>query len=129
MNARYVVDSWAWYEYFEGSAAGFRIRPYVEEGSASLYTSAISVAELVSKFLRSRREPQPLVSAITSLSAIVAADLAIASSAGRIHSDLRKIYADAGLADAFVVATARRVGAKVLTGDPHFSKIKDVILI
>ena len=115
MNARYVLDSWAWYEYFEGSAAGFRIRPYVEEGSASLYTSAISVAELVS--------------AITSLSAIVAADLAIASSAGRIHSDLRKIYADAGLADAFVVATARRVGAKVLTGDPHFSKIKDVILI
>jgi predicted nucleic acid-binding protein len=36
---------------------------------------------------------------------------------------------DFGLADAYVLVTARRVGGKVLTGDPHFNGLPVAVKI
>jgi predicted nucleic acid-binding protein len=36
---------------------------------------------------------------------------------------------DFGLADAFVLATARKLKAKVLTGDMHFEGVKEAVLL
>ena len=42
---------------------------------------------------------------------------------------MRKTLKDFGLADAYVLAAARRLNAKVLTGDLHFKNIKDAVMI
>ncbi len=44
-------------------------------------------------------------------------------------SEVRRTIYDFGLADAYVLATARRLGAKVLTGDPHFTNIPEATMI
>jgi predicted nucleic acid-binding protein len=36
---------------------------------------------------------------------------------------------DFGLADAYVLATARKLKSKILTGDPHFKGMKEAVLI
>jgi len=42
---------------------------------------------------------------------------------------MRKTAKDFGLADAYVLATARRLKSKILTGDPHFKSLKEAIMI
>jgi predicted nucleic acid-binding protein len=42
---------------------------------------------------------------------------------------MRKIERDFGLADAYVLVTARRLRSKVLTGDPHFRGVKEAVPI
>jgi predicted nucleic acid-binding protein len=42
---------------------------------------------------------------------------------------MRKTLKDFGLADAYVLATARRLNAIILTGDLQFKNIKDAVMI
>lgn len=48
---------------------------------------------------------------------------------GLLHCEMRKTAKDFGLADAYVLATATRLESKILTGDPHFKPLKEVIMI
>lgn len=49
--------------------------------------------------------------------------------AGLLHALIRKKIKDFGLIDAFVLLTARKIKARVLTGDNYFKGFKEVILI
>jgi predicted nucleic acid-binding protein len=42
---------------------------------------------------------------------------------------MRKTEKDFGLADAYVLATARQLKSKVLTGDPHFKNLKEAVML
>ncbi len=44
MSYRFVIDSYAWIEYFRGSGSGTKAKDYIESKKGA--TSAISVAEL-----------------------------------------------------------------------------------
>jgi len=46
---RFVIDSFAWFEYFSGSEAGKRAVSHIEEGR--VLTPTIVVAELSEKYL------------------------------------------------------------------------------
>lgn len=59
----------------------------------------------------------------------MAFDEELSIQAGLLHFEMRKTLKDFGLADAFVLATARKLKSKVLTGDPHFESVKEAILI
>ena len=52
--------------------------------------------------------------------AVIPIDDEIAVEAAKIHADAKETMGDFGLADAFVLASARYKHVKVLTGDPHF---------
>jgi len=58
-------------------------------------------------------------------SRIVPIDINIARLAGNVRSRMK----EGGIADALIIATAIINQAKVLTGDPHFKTLPDVILI
>lgn len=124
-----VVDSWAWIEYLGGSPKGETVRDIVENKKIAAYTSSVSLAEVVSKFLRQHRDPEEAVKGIAALSHILPADAESAVAAGKIHADVHARARDFGLADAFVLAAARKLGAHVLTGDPHFKQFPETILI
>lgn len=42
---------------------------------------------------------------------------------------MRKTMRDFGLADAYILAAARKLDAKVLTGDKHFEGVKEAVFI
>ena len=57
--------------------------------------------------------------------AVIPIDDEIAIEAAKIHADAKETMGDFGLADAFVLASARYKHVKVLTGDPHFTDFSE----
>lgn len=128
MSEQIVVDAYAWIEYLDGSRRGEKLRDLLES-SAELYTSAVTLAEVVSKAVRTGRDQKTAYRVIRGNSILVEADELLSYETGVLHAEIRSTIKDFGLSDAYVLSTARKLNAKVLTGDPHFKEIKDVILI
>ena len=126
---RYVIDAWAWVEYLVGSEHGAELNKILEDNDNEVYTCAITVAEVISKVSRENRDVKEAYDMLTSNSRVVNIDQELSLKTGILHSELRKTLKDFGLADAYVLATARKLNAKVLTGDKHFQNIKDAVML
>lgn len=122
----YAVDTFAWLEYFEGTALGEKVRRRIEDPENRLLTPAPMLAEVRSKFLRGGKDPEAASTAVESLSQIVPLDAELARDAGDERARQRRKSKDFGLLDAFLLVTARRAKATILTGDPHFRDLPDV---
>lgn len=120
-----VVDSWAWIELFNGSASGRKVDAVISR-SSEVWTSVVSLAEIVSKYRRKRMDDSLPMETLSSLSKIGIPSRNDAIAAGRIHAEVRMESPNFGLADSFVLQLARGLGAKVLTGDPDFRGLKEV---
>ncbi len=127
--SNYVIDAWAWVEYLIGSEHGAKLNKIFDENNNEVYTCAITLGEIISKVAREKRDIEAASSIVCSNSQIVNVDKELSLQAGLLHCEMRKTLKDFGLADAYVLATARRLNAKVLTGDLHFKNIKDAVMI
>src|SRR2546428_1134556 len=114
---RYVVDAYAWIEYLDGSPRGARVRDLLEDPANTIHTSAVTLAELVSKSLRTRRDPKTAIAAVESNSTLHTISPALATLAGGPHADENKRKKNFGPADALVLAKTRNRSRKVLTRD------------
>jgi len=134
MSYKYVVDAYAWIEYFRASRAGEVARQYIEsEGSA---TPTIVISEISRKLLsqidlgnetqegRSKR-----LEFIRASTTIVNLDFEIAVKAGEIDLAMRKKRRGWGLADSIILCTARVTKGKVVTGDEHFKGLEETVFI
>ncbi len=134
MSYKYVVDAYAWIEYFRASSAGEVARQYIEsEWSA---TPTIVVSEISRKLLsqidlgnetqegRSKR-----LEFIRASTTIVNLDFEIAVKAGEIDLAMRKKRRGWGLADSIILCTARVTKGKVVTGDEHFKGLEETVFI
>jgi predicted nucleic acid-binding protein len=121
---RLVVDSWAWVEYLRGSETGRRVDARLVS-TEDLWTSVVSLTEVVSKYRRERIAEQAAIEAIGSLSRLGVPNRDDAIEAGRIHAEVKSKSPNFGLADSFVLQLARKVGAKVLTGDSDFKGLRE----
>jgi len=128
MSYKYVVDSYAWIEYFRGSKAGEKARRIIEGGEAA--TATISLAELREKYAR---EGWPYFDDdllfISSSTILVSLTKDIAVRTGEMNVAMKAKVKGWGIADSVILATAQAANAKVLTGDEHFSGIEQAILI
>ena len=122
---RYVVDSYAWIEYLEGSASGARVEQMLGQAE-DRWTPTPVLAEVTSKVVRSGKDPAIAWQALRAWSTILPLDAETARSAGGLHAAYRSKIRDFDLTDAVVLAVSRKRAAKVLTGDPHFSGMKGV---
>ena len=129
MNERYIIDAYAWIEYLIGSKAGEKVKSVLEEENSEIYTCAVTVAEAVNKTAREGRDFETAYDILLSNSQVVNVDEEVSKEAGLLHSEMRKTKKDFGLADAYVLAIARRINSKVLTGDFHFRGVKEAVLI
>lgn len=124
-----VFDTYAWVEYLKGSETGIKVQEILESQENEIFSSIITVAEVCSKFKRENIDEDPAYSSIIHLSKIHFINPEFAKETGVLHAEIRKKIKDFGLADAFVLLTARKLNAKILTGDPHFKGFKETILI
>ena len=129
MIEKYVIDAYAWVEYLIGSKSGEKVKDAVETENNEIFTCAVTVAEVVSKTAREGRDYEVAYDILLSNSQVVNADETVSKDAGVLHSEMRKTQKDFGLADAFVLAVARRTKSKILTGDVHFKGVKGAVLI
>ncbi|QQG39324.1 MAG: PIN domain-containing protein [Candidatus Aenigmatarchaeota archaeon] len=129
MTSKLVVDTHAWIEYFLGSEAGGKVAGLVENGGHEISTSVMTIAEITSTLKRRNLDADRALRTVLSLSGVFQIDTEFAAEAGVLHADVRKDVKDIGLADIFVLLTARKLGAKVVTGDPHFKGFKEAMMI
>lgn len=128
MNYEFVVDAYAWIEYFRGTTSGAKARRYIEGDSSA--TSAITLAELREKYLKEKWDFfQEDLSFITTRTSVIPVDRSIALLAGEINYAQKETIRDWGMADSIILATARSASAKVVTGDPHFEGLPEAVLI
>jgi len=121
-----LIDSWSWVEFFAGSKTGESVKSYVMDENQEIIISSINLAEIYrialdrfdEKMAEKRRR------AMITRCYLISVDEEIAIMGARFRHER-----DWGLGDALIYATAIREGAKVLTGDPHFKGLDDVIFL
>lgn len=59
MNYKYVLDSYAWSEFFDGFKEGLIVKDLLDQGNVA--TSVVALAELSDKCAREQRDVQLLV--------------------------------------------------------------------
>jgi predicted nucleic acid-binding protein len=134
VNSKYIIDSYAWIEYFRASKYGEVAKEYIE--SADSVTPSIVVAEVSRKLQKEielgNETPDGRLKRlefIHATSQVVDLYFELALDAGKIDCEMKKKVRDWGLADSIVLCTARSLKGKVVTCDEHFRDLKDVIFI
>lgn len=126
---KYILDSYAWIEYFIASEKGMEVKEIIERQSNEIYTSVITVAEVCGKAKKENADHEGAYKKMLALSKIEGISPELARDAGLARHEIRKKVENFGLADAIVLLTARSLGAKVLTGDYHFKGFKEAVMI
>jgi predicted nucleic acid-binding protein len=134
MNSKYIIDAYAWIEYFRASKCGEAAKQYIE--GADSVTPSIVIAEVSRKLqkeielgnetLEGRLKRLEFMNAT---SQVVELDFDLAVVAGKTDCDMKKKAKGWGLADSIVLCTARNLKGKVVTGDEHFRDLKEVVFI
>ncbi|MBS0445579.1 MAG: type II toxin-antitoxin system VapC family toxin [Proteobacteria bacterium] len=121
MAASRVVDTSAWIEWLTGSALGKKLGKQFPDKAQCIVPTIVQL-ELSKWLVRELGEDQAdQVIAYTQKCVVVPLDTTMALLAADLHRE-RKL----ATADAIVYATARHVGAELLTCDAHFENLPDV---
>lgn len=120
-----MIDSWAWIEYWKGGKLAGEAASHID-GDEESVVSAINLAEVHLAIARSYDEAtaDEKVATMEKRCHVVPVDSDVAIEAAKI-----KKKENLGLADALILATARQVGGRVVTGDPDLKRFKDVVFI
>jgi predicted nucleic acid-binding protein len=128
MNSQaYVLDTFAWVEYFRGSSLAKKVESILQSGKC--FTPSVVIAELKTKFLRENLDFTQAFNFIEFKTTIIPLDKRIALIAGKINFERKKINHHWSLSDSVVLATARKINAKVVTGDEDFSDLKEEVVM
>jgi len=123
-----VLDSWSLLAYFKKEEGGFKVKKLLkraEKGGVDLYLCLINWGEVYYQILRSfGRERLRRATAVIEQSPIklVEVDKELVTLAAE-----QKVVGGFSFADCFVIATAQRFSAKIVTGDPDFKKVEKLV--
>lgn len=127
---RYVIDSYAWIEYFMGTKAGEKVRAIID-GLDEKITPTICLAEVYAKILEVENDEvaEKMRTFIKEKSALAPLDKKVAVESAKIDCKMKKKVKGWGLADSIVYATGLTKDAEIVTGDEHFKNLENVIFI
>lgn len=91
----------------------------------------ISIAEIVSKEKRRKKDAETAWRAVASLSKVLKIDESDSKAVGLLHAENKNKNKNRnfGLADSFVLHAARKLSGRVLTCDPDFKGIAEAMLL
>ena len=123
----YVLDTSAWVEYFQNSPLADKAAAFIN--NCPCFTPTIVVAELQATFLRDGADFSKAFRFIEAKTPVLSLNKKIALAAGKLRFERKKINQKWGMSDAIVLATAREIGAKVITGDEDFRFLKAEVVM
>lgn len=122
----YILDTYAWIEYFIGSNKGAIVKNIMDSPHNRFITLHSSVAELHEWCLKEGREFEKLFGIIRVASSIEPIALDNWIEATSIKHEMRKYIKDFGLIDAILLAKQKEFKCRIITGDKHFENLKNV---
>ena len=130
MSSPFVLDSFAILAYFFDEPASSRFEELLSDainGDATLSLSVVSMGEVMYT-IANRRSMSAAAAGMAKIVQwpieIVEIDTELGLQAARIKATARM-----GYLDSFVVALAQRLGAVLVTGDPDFKRVEDLVTI
>lgn len=125
---KYIIDSYAWIEYLNGTSLGEKVRKVLTEDN-EIFSLNLTVAEVVSRTKRANSDIETAYQAINFNSKVAEITPELAKKAGLFHAEIRKQIKDFGLVDSLILILARELNAKIITGDPHFKNFKEAVFL
>jgi len=127
---RYVLDSFGLLAYFGGEPGESQVKTVLERaatGQIEAYLSVINLGE-VSYIIEREQGASATRRALAAIDqlpiTLIEADRRMALAAAHV-----KALHPISYADAFAVALAQQMQAVILTGDPEFGKIEDLVVV
>ena len=128
MSERVVLDTMAWWEILWGTPAGARLEKRYLGNGVLVHASALAIGEVSAK-LHAAGHGARVDDALLGIRAAARIEPVtddLAEEGGRLRAELREKDAQASLADAIQLATARTLGARLVSSDPAFKGQRDV---
>lgn len=122
-----VFDTFAWIEYFQSTKKGFIVKNYLKK--ENIITPSIVLLELSYKADKEGWDCKKILDFVKHNSKIIGIDEEFVLNFGRLYNATKKEIRGVGFADIIILNTALLNDAKVLTGDPHFSKLGNSIML
>lgn len=122
-----LIDAWAWIAYAKGKDEAKRFRNIMN--TQTNYTAESTLAEVYISCLREDRDFNAVLNIIQSNSKIVPITNHDWLLAAEIRHYWRKKRKGFGLMDALLLAKQKELDAKLVTGDPHFKGMKNVMFL
>lgn len=127
-ETRVLLDSMAWWEVLWGTPAGEALERAYLRGGRDVHVSALAIGEISAKLDAAGHGARidDALLAIRAAARVEPVTDAVAEEGGRLRGGLRARDPQASLADAIHLATARAVGARLVSSDPAFRGEPDV---
>jgi len=126
-TTEYVLDASFLVDYLQGNARVAPYRKHLLENDCHI--SAITHAEVISKFERAAQAGAHADEAVTEVCEIQLVGRSRARMAALIHAQLKKKRPKLSLGDAFVIALARERKCSILTTDNDFAGLPEAKVI
>lgn len=125
----YIIDSYAWIEYFIGSAKGRILNKLFSSEKNMFFTVECCLAEIQGWALRENQGFDRLFKIIKANSDIIEIEQEDWVDAAKERFEQRKKQKDFGLIDAVILVKQKQLRCDVVSGDSHFKKLKGVVFM
>jgi len=125
----YIIDSYAWIEYFIGSTKGEILKKLFSNQANTFLTLPCCLGEIKGWALREQRNFTDLLTIIRANSTIPPLNDDDWIKAAEARFTQRKKRKGFGFIDAVILVKQQELSCKVITGDAHFKGLKDVIFL
>lgn len=125
----YIIDSYAWIEYFLGSSKGENIKKLFIDEKNQFMTLECCLAEIIGWSLKNNQDFDSLFRIIRSNSQILQITEHDWIDAGKERYEQRKKQKDFGLIDAVILVKQKEFGCKVISGDKHFKSLHNIVFL
>src|SRR3989344_5867522 len=119
----YLIDSYAWVEYFLGSSKGVVLKDFLSQEKNKFYTAAPCLAEINGWALKNQQDFNQILKIITSNSEIIQVSDEEWISAGKERFDQGKTQKDFGMIDSVLLVKQKTLNCKIISGDKHFQHL------
>lgn len=128
--AVYVLDSYAAIAYLEGETGMERVREVLlhsAEGRCRALMSLINLGEIL--YITEREYGLPKAQAVLAAIEQLPLEILAASREAVFNTAHLKAHYRIAYADAFAIAAAQEHGGTILTGDPEFSCVEEIVKV
>ena len=126
---KYIIDGYAWIEYFIGSSKGKVLRDLFLGERNEFFTIDCCLAEIHGWALKNSQEFSELLKIIKANSEILVSSENIWIFSGKERFEQKKRQKDFGIIDSVILVKQQELGCKIITGDKHFKNFKNAIFL
>ncbi len=125
----YIIDTYAWIEYFRGYKHGEILKKLFENVNNKFVTMECCLAELRGYCLKQDLDFNQMYSIVKHNSIILPVLIYHWINAAKIRFETRKKIKNFGLIDSILLAKQEEIKCKLISGDYHFKNLKNIVYI